>query len=288
MLGRAASNPSQRGTGRRAQGPPPRARAPTLFSTVLAAASTRCVMSPMVTKGSLLSARMASSSLLLVYTSFQSPLRALIIFWGGGGARHASAGSQGKSRGCQPARVPPPKTSETAGKTATPPPPRPRAHLCRRGAGVLGLQLRDELVYLRPHLAARREAALRAKEGVQQGGLDVGDGHVVVVAVARLSHDKARGGGLLAGGRGVFIGARGLRRLRARGCYVRFRPRQAAAREAGLLRLACCPPARLPRSPLRLPGRARRAGGAPAAAAPGGTAAPAGAAARTPRRGAAV
>lgn len=46
---------------------------PTLFSTVLVPVSTCCVMSPMVTNGSLLRARMASSSLLLVYTSFQSP-----------------------------------------------------------------------------------------------------------------------------------------------------------------------------------------------------------------------
>mmetsp|Transcript_1193 Transcript_1193/g.3375 ORF Transcript_1193/g.3375 Transcript_1193/m.3375 type:complete len:321 (-) Transcript_1193:221-1183(-) len=46
------------------------------------------------------------------------------------------------------------------------------------GVGVLGLQLADELVDLRAHLAARSQAALRAVQRVNQGGLDVLDGEL--------------------------------------------------------------------------------------------------------------
>lgn len=75
----------------------------TVFSTVLVATSTRCVMSPIVTNGSLLSARMASSSLLLVYTSFHSPLSADIIcaarcVCAAGGALRGRRAGRGDSR----------------------------------------------------------------------------------------------------------------------------------------------------------------------------------------------
>jgi hypothetical protein len=47
----------------------------------------------------------------------------------------------------------------------------PSAHLCGGGGGVLRLQLGDELVDLSTHFAASCQPTLRAKQGVQQGGL---------------------------------------------------------------------------------------------------------------------
>lgn len=78
-------------------GQPGPAPGPTLLVTVLVAASTRCVTSPMVTKGSLLSASRAMSSELLVYTSFHSP-SSLLRAWAGG-EEAGQAGGRGGVRG---------------------------------------------------------------------------------------------------------------------------------------------------------------------------------------------